>query len=143
MQGIPCAVKAKYLGVDIALDIKDQIRLTKATITKTLPFLKRGLRYLDSNVLEHILVVLARSILTYHGTPLVVAGIWDKEDIKQLEAGLYRGVHSVSNEISNEVLLNVLQNAKPVWDIVKNLAAKCKAKSTNNRDLRDYFRPMG
>ncbi len=58
--------------------------------------------------------------MTYHGTPLVVAGIWGKEDIKQLEAGLYRGVQ-----------------------IVKNLAGKCKAKSTNNRDLRDYFKPMG
>ena len=125
------------------MDIKEQIRLTKATITKTLPFLKRGLRYLDSNVLEHILIVLARSILTYNGTPLVEAGIWGQEDIKQIEAGLYRGVHGVSNEISNEVLLNVLQNAKPVWDIIRNLAGKCKAKSTNNRDLRDYFKPIG
>ena len=82
IQGISCVVKSKYLGIDVALDIKEQIRLTKATITKTLPFLKRGLRYLDSNVLEHILIVLARSILTYLGTPLVVAGIWNKEDIK-------------------------------------------------------------
>ena len=127
--------------MDIALDAKEQVRLTKATITKTIPYLKRGLRYLDTNVLEHILVVLARSILVYHGTPLVVAGIWKQADIKQMEAGLYRGTYGISNEISDTIILNVLQNAKPVWDIVRNLASKCKAKSTNNRDLRDYFKP--
>ena len=52
-------------------------------------------------------------------------------------------MHGVSNEISNDVLLNVLQNAKPVWEIIKNLASKCKAKSVNNKDLRDYFKPKG
>ncbi len=49
--------------------------------------------------------VLARSLLIYIGTPMVVAGVWKRPEIDSLEAGLYRKILFVGKGIANNATL--------------------------------------
>ena len=68
--------------------------------------------------------MLARSILTYTGTPMVAAGLWRREHIDRLEAQLFREVNSLPNVISNKAIMNVACSMRNAWEIVEPLAQR-------------------
>ena len=101
INGIKCSTSVKYLGVRVAIDKKDQTRISKEQINKNVQLLKWKLKRVDGDVLERLTCCLARSMLIYIGTPMVAAGIWKRKDIDRLEAGYYRKILGAPNNISN------------------------------------------
>ena len=59
-------------------------------------------------MVQQLTCCLARSLLIYIGTPMVVAGLWRRQDIDRLEAGLYRKILFVGNGVSNKAILNTM-----------------------------------
>jgi hypothetical protein len=72
----------------VAIDKKDQTRISKEQINKNVQLLKWKLKWVNGDVLERLTCCLARSMLIYIGTPMVAAGIWKRKDIDRLEAGI-------------------------------------------------------
>ena len=79
---------------------------------------------MDLDIKETLPCVLARSILTYTGTPLVAAGLWKREDIDRLEAQLFKEVNNLTNMSSNKAILNVACSLRNAWEIVEPLALR-------------------
>jgi hypothetical protein len=63
INGIKCSTSVKYLGVRVAVDKKDQTRISKEQINKNVKLLKWKLKRVDGDVLERLTCCLARSIL--------------------------------------------------------------------------------
>ena len=63
INGIKCSTIVKYLGVRVAVDKKDQIRISKEQINKNVQLLKWRLKNVDVDVLERLTCCLARSML--------------------------------------------------------------------------------
>ncbi len=59
-------------------------------------------------MVQQLTCCLARSLLIYIGTPMVVAGLWSMQNIDSLEAGLYRKILFFGNGISNKAILNTM-----------------------------------
>ena len=127
--GIPCATHVKYLGVPVHIDEKAQREKFAASIKRNLGHLKWRLRKVDLEIKETLTCVLARSILVYIGTPMVVAGLWKREDIDRMEAKLFREVNGLPNVISNKAILNVACSMRNAWEIVEQLAQRANLQS--------------
>jgi hypothetical protein len=95
-----------------------------ATIKRNLNHLRWKLKHCDVAIKETLTCVLARSILTYIGTPLVAARRWKQSDIERLEVQLYRGVHGLTNLVSNRAVMNVACAIRPAWEVIKPLAER-------------------
>ena len=63
----------KYLGVKIAVDGKEKIRISKEKVNKNVQLLRWRLKRVDSDVLERSTCCLARSMLIFIGTPMAAA----------------------------------------------------------------------
>ena len=70
VNGIRCTNSVKYLGVRVAVDKKDQIRISKEQVNKNVQLLRWRLKRVDSDVLERLTCCLARSMLIYMGLGL-------------------------------------------------------------------------
>ena len=116
INGIKCSTTVKYLGVRVAVDKKDQIRISKEQINKNVQLLRWRLKNVDVDVLERLTCCLARSMLIYIGTPMAAAGLWKRKDIDRFEAGIYRKILGAPNNISNKTILISLQN-----NIIRNV----------------------
>ncbi len=90
----------------------------KKSNLKYMTYIQRKLRSVDTEVREHLLVVLVRSLLIYHGTPLTAAGLWKKKEVDKLEVFLYRESAKLTNQIRNAAILNVMQSTRPCWEVV-------------------------
>ena len=102
----------KYLGVRVAVDKKDQIRISKEQVNKNVQLLRWRLKRVDSDVLERLTCCLARSMLIYIGTPLAAAGLWKRKDIDRFEAGIYRKILGAPNNIPNKAILNTMASMR-------------------------------
>ena len=51
-------------------------------------------------------------MLIYIGTPMAAAGLWKRKDINALEAGLYRKILSLPNNISNNAILHTMTSIR-------------------------------
>ena len=54
INGIKCSTTVKYLGVRVAVDKKDQIRISKEQINKNVKLLKWRLKNVEVNILESL-----------------------------------------------------------------------------------------
>ena len=63
INGIKCSTTVKYLGVRVAVEKKDQIRISKEQINKNVQLLRWRLKNVDGDVLERLTCCLARSML--------------------------------------------------------------------------------
>jgi hypothetical protein len=80
INGVKCSTSVKYLGVRVAVDKKDQIRISKEQINKNVQLLRWKLKRVDGDVLERLTCCLARSMLIYIETPMAAAGLWKRQD---------------------------------------------------------------
>ena len=112
INGILCTKTVKYLGVKVAVEKKDQIRISKEQITKNVQLLKWRLKRVDNDVLERLTCCLARSMLIYIGTPLAAAGLWKRQDIDRFEAGICRRILGAPNNIPNKAILNTMTSMR-------------------------------
>jgi hypothetical protein len=76
--GVKCAKVVKYLGVRVAIDKKEQTRVTREQIDKNIKIMRWRLGRADSDVIQQLVCCLSRSMLIYLGTPMVAAGIWKR-----------------------------------------------------------------
>ena len=114
--------QTKYLGVTLNVDKVETKRQAWIATKRVLPLLSKGLRVSDTRVREHLQVVLARSVMFYHAAPLVAASLWKEDDIQKMEATLYRKTYGICNQISSEVMLNVLQHKDTMWHLLSMFA---------------------
>jgi hypothetical protein len=84
--GVKCAKVVKYLGVRVAIDKKEQTRVTREQIDKNIKIMRWRLGRADSDVIQQLVCCLSRSMLIYLGTPMVAAGIWKRQDVDRIEA---------------------------------------------------------
>jgi hypothetical protein len=122
VNGVKCSTSVKYLGVRVAVDKKDQIRISKEQINKNVQLLRWKLKRVDGDVLERLTCCLARSMLIYIGTPMAAAGLWRRQDIDRIEAGIYRKILGEPNTISNKVILNTMTSMRLAGDAISYLS---------------------
>ena len=122
VNGVKCSTSVKYLGVRVAVDKKDQIRISKEQINKNVQLLRWKLKRVDGDVLERLTCCLARSMLIYIGTPMAAAGLWRRQDIDRIEAGIYRKILGEPNTISNKVILNTMISIRFAGDAISHLS---------------------
>ena len=72
--------------------------------------------------MEQILNSFARSLLIYIGTPMVAAKLWNRWDIEQIEKQVFKKTAMVPNNVSPDVVTNLMREKQPVWTIVNRLA---------------------
>jgi hypothetical protein len=122
VNGIKCSNTVKYLGVRVAVDRKDQIRISKEQINKNVMLLRYRLKNADVDVVERLTCCLARSLLIYIGTPMAAAGLWKRQDIDRFEAGIYRKILGAPNTISNKAILNTMTSMRLAGEAITHLA---------------------
>ena len=122
INGIKCSTTVKYLGVRVAVDKKDQIKISKEQINKNVQLLRWRLKNVDVVVLERLTCCLARSMLIYIGTPMAAAGLWKRQDIDRFEAGINRKILGAPNNISNKAILNTITSMRLAGDATTNLS---------------------
>ena len=120
--GVKCAKVVKYLGVRVAIDKKEQTRVTREQIDKNVKIMRWRLGRADSDVIQQLVCCLSRSMLIYLGTPMVAAGIWKRQDVDRIEASLYRKVLGVSNMISNRAILNTMTSIRLAGEVINYLS---------------------
>ena len=106
----------------VAVDKKDQIRISKEQINKNVQLLRWRLKRVDSDVLERLTCCLARSMLIYIGTPLAAAGLWKRKDIDRFEAGIYRKILGAPNNIPNKAILNTMTSMRLAGEAITHLS---------------------
>ena len=84
------------------------------------------MRYLLGNaskkVVQQLVCCLARSLLIYLGTPMVVAKLWKKEDIDAIKASIYRKTLKYGNNIANKSILNIMSSSRLAGEVAMSLA---------------------
>jgi hypothetical protein len=120
--GVKCSKVVKYLGVRVAIDKKEQNRVTREQIDKNIKIMRWRLGRADSDVIQQLVCCLSRSMLIYLGTPMVAAGIWKRQDVDRIEASLYRKVLGVSNMISNRAILNTMTSIRLAGEVTNYLS---------------------
>ena len=120
--GVKCAKVVKYLGVRVAIDKKEQNRVTREQIDKNIKIMRWRLGRADSDVIQQLICCLSRSMLIYLGTPMVAAGIWKRQDVDRIEASLYRKVLGVSYMISNRAILNTMTSIRLAGEVTNYLS---------------------
>ena len=123
---VKCTRMVKYLGVKINADVKLQRSTAKEKIHRNLNTLKWRLKEAEPDVLQQLTCCLARSLLIYIGTPMVVAGLWKRKDIDALEASLYRKILFLSRGISNKAILKTMTSIRLVGEAINNLANRTR-----------------
>ncbi len=73
-------------------------------------------------MVQQLTCCLAKSLLIYIGTPMVVAGLWRRQGIDSLEAGPYRKILFVGSGIANKAILNTMTSIRLVGEAIQNLA---------------------
>ena len=74
--GVKCRKSVKYLGVKVTIDRTEQRKIAKDQIHRNLNTLRWKLKGGEPSVVQQLTCCLARSLLIYIGTPMVVAGLW-------------------------------------------------------------------
>ena len=63
--GVKCTKVVKYLGVRVAIDKKEQTRVTREQIDKNIKIMRWRLGRADSDVIQQLMCCLSRSMLIY------------------------------------------------------------------------------
>ena len=139
VNGIECSTTVKYLGVRLAVDKKEQIRISKEQISKNVQLLKWRLKGVDVDVLERLTCCLARSMLIYIGTPMAAAGLWKRQDIDRFEAGIYRKILGAANNISKKVILNTMTSMRLAGEAITQLSRGAWEQFKKQNRVTQYF----
>ncbi len=59
-------------------------------------------------MVQQLTCCLARSLLIYIGTSMVVAWLWKRQYIDSLEAGHYRKILFFGNGVTNKAILSIM-----------------------------------
>ena len=116
INGVKCSTTVKYLGVRVAVDKKEQLKISKEQIHKNTSLLRWRLKNVEPDVLQQLTCCLARSLLIYIGTPMADAGLWKRQEIDRFEAGIYRKILGAANNITNKAILNTMTQIRLAGD---------------------------
>ncbi len=107
------------MGTPLDINLHAQKDKIKKYILRYVGFISNKVRGIDAEVREHLLTALVRSLLIYHGTPMVAAGLWKRKEIDKIEIFMYREAAKITNQISNNAIMNILQYLVPSWETIK------------------------
>ena len=122
INGVKCSTTVKYLGVRVAVDKKEQLKISKEQIHKNTSLLRWRLKNVEPDVLQQLTCCLARSLLIYIGTPMAAAGLWKRQEIDRFEAGIYRKILGAANNIPNKAILNTMTQIRLAGDAITYLS---------------------
>ncbi len=126
-------------GVRVAVDRKEQIKLSKEKVNKNTNLLKWRLKNVECNVLQQLTYCLARSLLIYIGTPMVAVGLWKRQDIDRFEASIYRKILGAANDVSNDVILNTMTQMRLAGDAISQLSKNTWEQFKKQNRITQYF----
>ena len=90
-------------------------------------------------MVQQLTCCLARSLLIYIGTPMVVAGLLRRQDIDRMEVGLYHKILFVGSGISNKAILNTMTSIRLAVDAIRLIARKVWEDGRRQTRLTSYF----
>ena len=70
---------------------------------------------------------------------MYVVGLWKRKDINALEAGLYRKILSLPNNISNNAILNTMTSIRLAGEAISSLADRTRDESQRQNRLTTYY----
>ena len=70
---------------------------------------------------------------------MVVAGLWKRQEIDSLEAGLYRKILFVGSGITNKAILNTMTSIRLAGDAITSIARKVWEDARRQTRLTSYF----
>jgi hypothetical protein len=70
---------------------------------------------------------------------MYVVGLWKRKDINALEAGLYRKILSLPNNISNNAILHTMTNIRLAGEAISSLASRTRDESQRQNRLTTYY----
>ena len=70
---------------------------------------------------------------------MYVVGLWKRKDINALEAGLYRKILSLQNNISNNAILNTMTSIRLAGEAIASLADRTRDESQRQNRLTTYY----
>ena len=77
--------------------------------------------------------------LIYIGTPMYVVSLRKRKDVNALEAGLYRKILSLPNNISNNAILNIMTRIRLAGEAISSLANRTREESQRQHRLTTYY----
>lgn len=124
IEGVKITEQVKYLGMKLTMDVDQIKRDAMVSTEKNLGWIRNKVKFVDSDIKEHMICAYARSLIIYHGTPLVAAKVWKQQDIESLERRSYRKAYGLSHDIGGVTMMNVASSQEPVWKVIERLANK-------------------
>ena len=70
---------------------------------------------------------------------MFVVGLWKRKDINALEAGLYRKILSLPNNISNNAILHTMTSIRLAGEAISSLADRTRDESQRQNRLTTYY----
>ena len=70
---------------------------------------------------------------------MVVAGLWTRQDIDSLEAGLYCKILFVGNGVSNKAILNTMLSIRLAGEAIQHLARGAWEESRRQTRVTSFF----
>ena len=125
--GIKRAEKLKYLGSTLSCDRKQLVRDAKAKCTKFMQYVKGKIQTQNETLQRIIHGAFYRSLIVYHFTPLLGAGVVNVADIERYEIHLARKQYLLPNDIKSDVIKNLLREFK------STAAQICLSQAKKNR----------
>ena len=110
----------------------------KRSIRRNIACIKNRLRQASIEVKEQLLNSFTRSLLIYFSTPLVVAGIWSRNDIDLIEKEYYRETHLLPKDLKRDTIINVAMSGDPAWTIIQTIASKIRSQRKQQTMISDY-----
>ena len=68
-----------------------------------------------------------------------VVGLWKRKDINALEAGLYRKILFLPNNISNNAILHTMTNIRLAEEAISSLADRTRDESQRQHRITYYY----
>ena len=78
-------------------------------------------------------------MLIYIGTSMSAAGLWKRQDIDRFEAGIYRKILGVANNIPNKTILNTKSSMRLAGEAITSLSRKAWEQFKKQNRVTDFF----
>ena len=69
----------------------------------------------------------------------MVVGVWKRQDIDSLEAGLYRKILFMGSGIANKAILNTMTSIRLAGDAITSIARKVWEDARRQTRITSYF----
>ncbi len=107
IEGVAKVKEIKYLGLTITLNKKHLVSSAKASIKQVLYLMKDRITSRNQGVRVAIFTAYARSLIIYHFTSLVAAGLITSSEVQKWETYIKKIAMGISFDITHAFVQNI------------------------------------